>query len=118
VRSVVIGRRQWDRTPGQPWQASRFGGGADFRTKDFYRWTPYGVSARLLSIRTEAGRRVAEIALADPAAPALWFRLKIDLASMRVVADRMVTEAHFMSRRYSFARRFNIVPPRRSVRPK
>jgi hypothetical protein len=118
VRSVVIGRHQWDRTPGQPWQATQFGGGTAFRTNDFYRWTPYAVSARLLSLRAEGGRKVAEIAVMDPAAPPLWFRLKIDRQSMRVLADRMVTEAHFMGRRYFFDRSFNVVPPRLSVRAK
>lgn len=117
VRSVVIGRHQWDRTPGQPWQAGQFGGLTGFRTKDFFRWTPYAVSARLLSFRTERGRRVADLALMDPATP-VWFRLKVDLASMRIAADRMVTEGHFMSRRYLFDRRFDIVPPSRSVRSK
>ena len=85
------------------------------------RLTALGISTfvvplqtRLLSLRKERRRRVAEIALMDPATP-IWFRLEIDLASMRVVADRMVTGAHFMSRRYLFDRRFEIVPPRRCI---
>ena len=113
--SVVIGRRQWTRTAGTPWLKGEFGGLKAFRTRDFFRWTPYAQTVRLLGVRRQDGRRVAEVALMDRATP-VWFRLTIDLDRMRVLRDRMVTRAHFMDRRYlAFNERVDITPPARAV---
>jgi copper transport protein len=112
--SIVIGKRQWDRVGHGPWQAGVFGGLSPFRTRGFFRWTPYARSTRLLGLRTVAGRRVAEVALMDQATP-IWFRLLIDLQTKRVLRDRMITNAHFMSRRYlDFDAPLRIEPPARS----
>jgi hypothetical protein len=113
--SIVIGKREWNRVGGGPWQAGVFGGLTPFRTRDFFRWTPYARSTRLLGIREVEGRRVAEVALMDPATP-VWFRLVIDLQTKRVLRDRMVTNAHFMSRAYrDFNRPVAIEPPAHSA---
>jgi copper transport protein len=98
AQSVVIAGGQWSRVRGQPWQASRFGGRGGLRTQSFFRWTPYARAARLLDI-SNSGIPIASVALMDPATP-VWYRLRIDLSTMRVVSDRMVTKAHFMTRRY------------------
>ena len=118
ARSIVIGRRQWTRVRREPWQSGRFGGLTSFRTRDFFRWTPYARSARLLAIRRIGARRVAEVALMDQATP-VWFRLFIDLRSYHVLRDRMVTSAHFMRRRYlNFNAPLRIEPPAGASRPR
>jgi len=115
ARSIVIGKRQWDRVAGEPWQAGPFGGLSAFRTRNFFRWTVYARAARLLRIYQQSGRRMAELELMDPATP-VWYRLYVDLSTDRVRADRMVTGAHFMDRRYfAFNSPVRIAPPERSV---
>jgi copper transport protein len=114
-RSIVIGKRQWTRTLGDAWQVRQFGPARAFRTKDFFRWTPYARAARLLRVYGTAGGRIADVALMDPATP-VWFRLHIELSTGRVLKDRMITKAHFMDRRYlAFNEPVEIEPPSRSV---
>jgi hypothetical protein len=114
-RSIVIGRRQWTRTVGEAWQARPFGGSATFRTDGFFRWTPYARAARMLGVYSGPARRVADVALFDPATP-VWYRLRIELSTERVLKDRMITKAHFMDRRYlAFNRPVDIQPPARSI---
>ena len=116
AQSIVIGKRQWTRTAGDPWMKGEFGGATAFRTRDFFRWTPYTQTARLLDVRREGRRRLAEIALMDRATP-VWFRLTIDLAVGRVLRDRMVTRAHFMDRQYVAVNEgADIRPPGQDVR--
>jgi copper transport protein len=116
--SIVIGKRQWNRVAGEPWQAQPFGGITAFRTRGFFRWTVYARAARLLRTYEEARRRIAVVALMDPATP-VWFRLYVDLSTNRVRADRMVTGAHFMNRRYfGFNAPVRVDPPRNSVPPR
>jgi len=94
--SVVVGRRQWLRTPETGWRLGRYaGGGPPFRTRSWFRWTPYAQAVRLLG----AGPRRAELALMDPGTP-VWLRLRVDLRTMRTLRDRMIARAHYMSRRY------------------
>jgi putative copper export protein len=114
-RSIVIGKRQWTATAGEPWQAQQFGGLSAFRTKYFFRWTVYARAARLLDVYEKQGRRIADVTLMDPATP-VWFRLQIELSTGRVLKDRMITKAHFMDRRYfAFNEPFEIKPPSLSV---
>jgi copper transport protein len=113
--SIVIGKRQWTRTRGDPWQAQRSGSISAFRTRNFFRWTPYARAARLIGLYGSAGRRIADVALMDPATP-VWFRIQIELSTGRVLKDRMITKAHFMDRRYfAFNEPLEIEPPSRSI---
>lgn len=113
VASVVIGGTQWLRIDGEPWEKREFGGGGlPFRTRTWFRWTNYAQSVRILGTTTIAGRRVANIALMDQGTP-VWIRLRIDLATMRVVRVRMVTGGHFMRQRlFAFNKPLRIGPPR------
>jgi len=96
AESVVVGRRQWFREPGIDWRRQRYGGGGPaFRTRSWFRWTPYAQDVRLLR---DDGRR-AELALMDPGTP-IWLRLTVDLGTMRTVRERMIATGHFMTRRY------------------
>ncbi|MBA3264171.1 MAG: copper resistance protein CopC/CopD [Thermoleophilaceae bacterium] len=111
-RSVVVGRYQWFRGPGQPWGRQRYGGGGPrFRTRSWFRWTPYAQEVRLLRLDRRDG--LAELALMDPGTP-VWLRLTIDLGTMRASRERMIARAHYMTRRYlAFNEPVSIEPPRR-----
>lgn len=110
VENVTIGKRSWQRVQGGSWQRQRSDGLA-FRTRSWFRWTPYARVIRLLAIRTEGGRYVAELALMDPGTP-VWQYLTIDLRTKRVLRQRLITNGHFMMQRFfAFNRPVQIRPP-------
>jgi len=117
--TIVIGRDSWVRQSDGSWQKHS---GAPADTRELMSWWTHRAAVRLLDVRRAHGRRIADIAIADiPAATnqgaALWFRLRIDVASSRVLRMRMIAPAHFMTQRYSaFDAPTRIHPPaRRSV---
>jgi len=108
VRSVVIGRRQWIRQPGLDWREDEYGSGLAFKTRSWFAWSRYAREVRLLSERD--GRAV--LALADEGTP-VWFRLTVDLATHRVLAEQMTARARFIDTRFTdFGERFRIEAPR------
>jgi hypothetical protein len=108
VRSVVIGKREWIRSPGSPWREGEYGSGLAFRTRSWFAWRRYARTVRLL--REHAG--TAEIALFDEGTP-VWFTLTVDLSTHRVTAERMTARARFSSTRFTgFGTRFPIEAPR------
>jgi hypothetical protein len=112
VRSIVVGDRQWIKTPGMPWRAGEYGSGLAFRTRSYFAWRRYARTVRLLGERTEGGRRLLDVALMDEGTPA-WFRLTIDARTTRVLAERLIARARFGRSTFSdFDRRFPIAPPR------
>ncbi|TML91757.1 MAG: hypothetical protein E6G10_30140 [Actinobacteria bacterium] len=107
VRSIAIGRREWQRLPDTGWRRVNASGGVPFRTRSWFRWTPYAVAVRLLALT----RREANIALMDPGTPA-WIRLRIDRRTGRVLSDRLITPGESLLQRYShFNRPLSIHPP-------
>ncbi|MDX6670985.1 MAG: copper transport protein [Solirubrobacteraceae bacterium] len=111
VQTVQIDRTQWLRTPGSPWRRSPVPGGVPFRTRSWFRWTPYARSIHVLARRGP----LAELALADPATP-VWLRLTVDTRTGRVLRERLVARARFIDRRFSeFDAPVRIVPPRGAV---
>ena len=107
VRSVVIGRRQWMRQPGLGWREGAYGSGLAFKTRAWFAWSRYAREVRLLSERD--GRAV--LALTDEGTP-VWFRLTVDLATDRVVAEQMIARARFLDTRFTdFGTRFEIEAP-------
>ncbi len=117
--AITIGERSWDRVSGtlirgaaHPWKRSRYaGGGPSFTTRSWFRWTPYAQALRLLGIHRQQGRRIAEIALYDQGTP-VWWRLWIDLGSMRALHGRLIAQGHYMTQRYyDFNGALRIVPP-------
>jgi hypothetical protein len=111
VESVVVGRRQWIRQPGLGWRVQPYGSGLSFKTRSWFAWSRYAREVRLLGERRAGGRRVAELALMDEGTP-VWFRLTVDLATHRVVAERMTARARFIDTRFvDFGRRFRIEAP-------
>jgi len=116
AQTVVVGKDQWFRTPASPWMRTEYGGGLPFRTRSWFRWTPYARAVRLLGVRRVGGRRLVELALMDPGTP-VWQRLLVDSRSMRIPRERMITKGHYMTRIYSgFNERVDIEPPARSGR--
>jgi copper transport protein len=111
VRGVIVGERQWIRTPESPWRAGPYGSGLAFRTRSWFAWRRYARTVRLLGERSEGGRRLAELALMDEGTP-VWFRLTVDTATHRVLRERMIARARFLRTRFvDFDREFEIVPP-------
>jgi len=107
VRTVQIGRTQWLRTPGNPWRRSAIPGGVPFRTRSWFRWTPYARAAQVLRERG----RTTEVALADPATP-VWMRLTIEERTGRVLRERIAARARFIERRFhAFDAPLEIVAP-------
>jgi hypothetical protein len=104
VQSIIAGKRQWLRTVPEPWQASEYGSGLPFRTRSWFRWSTYGRSLRLLGVERHGRERVAQLALFDEGTP-VWFRVRVDLATHRVLGDVMTTDGHFMTARYYAANR-------------
>jgi putative copper export protein len=104
TETVVIGRRSWVRQPDGSWMKEPLDRPQDARID--LPWFPHRAQPpRLLRLRTIAGRRVAEIVLADlPAragtAPPFWFRLQVDADTGRVLRMRMIAPGHFMNQRY------------------
>ncbi len=112
VRAIVVGASAWYRAPelGR-WQRRPFGAGMPFRTRTWFRWTPYADRVQLLRRWTGRGGARAEIALYDGATP-VWYRLWLDLPSHRVRRVRMIADGHFMTQRYfAFDRPVSIEPP-------
>jgi copper transport protein len=112
-RAIIIGKREWRRTTSDlPWELSRFrGSGPPFQTQTWFAWTPYAESVRLLGISRTGSRRVADVALYEPGAP-VWWRLRIELSSMRAKSSHLIAQGHFMTQRYyDFNRPVAISPP-------
>ena len=99
VETVIAGKRQWLRTGPGPWQPGEYGSGLSFNTRSWFRWTTYGRSVRLLRIGPGGAGGVAELALFDEGTP-VWFRLRVDLATDRVLTEQMTAEGHFMHAQY------------------
>jgi copper transport protein len=114
--TVAISEDYWTRTGRGHWEHAR-SPGDPVRTRDWFTWTNHAVTTRLLAVDSRHGGRIAWVALADPGDPVdyeppFWFRLRIDLATMRVLAARMIAPGHFMRLRYfSFDTPRRIAPP-------
>lgn len=99
MRSVIIGRRMWIHPdPRLGWQPAG-GGRPPFRVRDGFRWTVFADTARLLRVREESGRRVAELALFDYGYP-VWYRLVVDLGDHRVRRATLLTPDNLIEDRY------------------
>jgi hypothetical protein len=109
VERITVGARQFVRGPGTPWRQSPTAGGRPFRTASWFRWTAFAASVQLLQ---PAGDGTAELALADPATP-VWIRLRVDVKSGRVLSERLIARARFISTRFSgFNEPVDIAAPR------
>lgn len=113
IGTVVIGDRQWRRAPGlgPGWQEGSYGGGLAFRTRTWFRWTPFARSIRLLGVERVDGRRLARLALFDEGTP-VWMRIDVDLETDRVLGVRSLTPSTFTTTTLSdFDEPLDIVAP-------
>jgi hypothetical protein len=112
VQTIQIDDRQWLRTPGAPWTVGPIPGGLPFRTRTWFRWTPYARAIELLGERNG----VAELAGADPTTP-VWFRLSVDTRTGRVLREELVAQARLIRHRFfRFNARVTIRPPKDAIR--
>lgn len=108
---IAIRKTGWESLQGGPLQKEPFGGpgpegGVEFA--QFFRWTIFDQNVRWMG----ANARVAQLALFDPSTP-IWYRLTIARSTDRVVREDMITQGHFMTRRwFAFNRPEQITPPR------
>jgi len=111
-RVVIIGRTEWRRDADLvQWRRGRYGAGLPFRTRSWFRWSPYAESVQLLRRWSSSRGPRAEIAVYDPATP-VWLRLLLDLRTDRVLRARMIAAGHFMTTRYfAFDRPVQIAAP-------
>lgn len=112
--TIGIGPRTWVLQPGGFWQEQT---GPPLDTGELMPWLAHRRAIRLLDIAHVGARCIADIALADIRPSGIqipfWFRLRIDLGAMRVLAMRMIAPAHFMDQRYfAFDRPERVLPPR------
>ncbi|MHB8659916.1 MAG: CopD family protein [Solirubrobacteraceae bacterium] len=112
---IALGRRVWTLQPDGSWQEQV---STPTDTRELMPWWTHRSHVRLLDIRKLHGERIVDIAIADIRPPSVsipfWFRLRIDLTSMRVLAMRMITVGHFMDQRYyAFDAPVRIRPPAR-----
>ncbi len=111
VETVVAGSRQWFRARRGAYEAGPYGAGLRFSTRSWFRWTVYGRSVRLLGVRGRGASREAELALFDEGTPA-WIRLTVDLRTLRVTREQVISAGHLTRSRYrAFDRPVRIVTP-------
>jgi hypothetical protein len=103
--AVVIGKRRWDKEPGEPWKESS----QSPLRQPIPPWV--GVTdADVVGKTNSDGRPALVVTFFDPNTPA-WFRLVVDRTTHRTLDLRMVATAHFMHDRLHS---FNAAPP---IRP-
>jgi copper transport protein len=110
---IALGQRVWTLQGGGTWQQQV---STPQDTRELMPWWTHRNGVQLLDILSLQGERIADIALADIRIPSVsipfWFRLRIDLASKRVLAMRMITVGHFMDQHYyAFDAPERIQPP-------
>jgi hypothetical protein len=115
AEAVIVGRDEWTRLKHSRWLRDSYGGGSFQAASYLAWWSSYASDARLLDVGGVAGRPVADIAMMSHANSLVtWLRLRIDLATMRVLRLHMTTAGHFMRQRwFDFDRPIHIDAPSR-----
>jgi copper transport protein len=93
-RVVVVGSREWVSQPGVHPVAQPYGDGLAFRTRGFFRWSPFAPVVRLL----RRDRQTADLAFVDPSGP-VWVRLRVRLRGYRVTRVWEVSPGEFLQDR-------------------
>ena len=108
--TTVVGKREWNRTPGHSWKLGSYGTTPFSASSYLDWWSPYIAQARLIDVYRRGGNQIADIAdLAElPQLGPVWFRYEVNLTSQRVERLRMITLSHFMTQTWG---NFNDAPP-------
>jgi hypothetical protein len=112
--TIIIGTREWDRTPGQTWQAGSFGTQPFSAAGYLDWWADYADAPRLLDLDRVGKTEIADIATLTelPGLGPVWLRFHIDATDDRMLYVRMITVAHFMTESWSnFNNTESITPP-------
>ena len=106
--AVIIGKRRWDRNPGEAWVSSPQ---SPIR-QPIPPWV--GVTdASIVGPTVADGRQALVLTFFDPNIPG-WFRVVVDRSTLRTLDLRMVATAHFMhDRLHAFNDTLAIRPPSR-----
>ena len=104
--AVIIGKRRWDRNPGEAWASSPQ---SPIR-QPIPNWV--GVTdASVVGMTVADGRQALVLTFFDPNIPG-WFRVVVDRNTLRTLDLRMVATAHFMhDRLHAFNETPAIRPP-------
>jgi hypothetical protein len=104
--AVVIGKRRWDKAPGERWKQSS----QSPLRQPIPPWVDV-TDGSVVGATTVRGRPALVVTFFDPNVPA-WFRLAVDRETHRTLDLRMVATAHFMhDRLHSFDAAPPIRPP-------
>ena len=104
--AVVVGKRRWDKVPGEPWEASAQLPLCQPRPS----WVT-ATNARIVGTTVARGRPALVVTFFDPKTPA-WYTAILDRQTFRTYDLRMVATAHFMHDRFhSFNETPAIRPP-------
>jgi hypothetical protein len=111
--TIIVGRREWDRTPGAVWQLTSFGTQPFSAAAYLDWWADYVDAPRLLDLHRVGAIQIADVATVAelPGLGPVWLRLHIDVTHDHVLYVRMITAAHFMTESWSD---FDAAPP---IRP-
>jgi cation-transporting ATPase V/Cu+-exporting ATPase len=116
--TIIIGTREWDRTPGQAWQAGSFGTQPFSSASYFDWWADYADAPRLLDLERVGKTEIADIATVTELAGLgpVWLRLHVDATHDRMLYVRMITVEHFMTESWGdFNGAGSITPPVQSA---
>ncbi len=105
AQSRIIGTERWDRTsPTGSWQKHAT---TPVKVPDPY-WVPGGTAAYVVG----GTPSTVDVTLAQSGASPVFYRLRIDRSSGRVLHLEMITAAHFMNERYrDFDQAPRVTPP-------
>ena len=104
--AVVVGKRRWDKVPGEPWEAS-----PQLRLRQPRPPWASVANARVVGTTVARGRPALVVTFFDPGTPA-WYTVILDRETFRTYDVRMVATAHFMHDRFhSFNETPAIRPP-------
>jgi hypothetical protein len=104
--AVVVGKRRWDKVPGEPWEAS-----AQLPLRQPRPPWVRAVNARVVGTTLARGRPALVVTFFDPGTPA-WYAAILDRETFRTYDLRMIAAAHFMHDRFhSFNETPAIRPP-------
>lgn len=112
---IVVENREWLRTADLPWSERPAAKELPVRPGKRFRWDVFLPSARLLDVKRDRGRRVADLAFFDYGYP-VWYRMRVDLETNRVLTARLTTPANRIEHRYyGFDKPLRIEPPAASI---
>ena len=105
--AAVVGKRRWDKVPGEPWQAS-----PQLPLRQPRPPWVAATNAHVVDTKVARGQTALVVTFFDPKTPG-WYTAIVDRRTFHTYDVRMVATAHFMHDRFhSFGETPAIRPPR------